>query len=650
MIKKDKIIELRIEEDDDVSGVDQISLVDEPAIEVNWIAFNKEKAHEFHIPDGEDDKYLQMLMDKGQPEEEILTEGFGIYSIEIDGKEHFVSAPDPNADSDWDENEFKVRYKYILSPRISGPSVISTTRQFCKELVNKNYVWKVEDMEALTNDFNESAMVWRGGYNCRHNWAKIKYKKDATIINKASVNKGKETVAGFPTDLVPDLSVLGYDQPVTVTDRVIKSVQEGTAKASTIRNLGLSKEKMEIVPPNLNIYGYHTKYFQLCPGAQATFQHLSSMQNDEDTIGMIRSAAVVADSIFKLEYDVINAENATQHEYEEAVVLVDDFKDIINQIDKISGMIHDVSYMDGHIEKIKSYVKEDMGYDVSTITGYVDPGISGVTKPPYIEFESYNDYPKAASENACKVLRWRDEHGDEVKGMTQIGWIRANQLCNNENISEETIARMSAFERHRRNSQIAPEFAGTPWRDAGYVAWLGWGGSEGVEWAQRKLESIRNEQMSKQAFATDEEKKIVVGPAMIPDKMIYRKDKQGNPYYVYFTKDTIKMIAEKFLKRKYVDNSDTQHNGKVEKDVYVIESWIKEDMYYDKANKYGFGDLPVGTWYVAIKVNNDNVWKRIKEGELKGFSVSGFFEEIEKFGKEEMLLHKINEILSRINE
>ena len=105
-------------------------------------------------------------------------------------------------------------------------------------------------------------------------------------------------------------------------------------------------------------------------------------------------------------------------------------------------------------------------------------------------FETYNDYPKAAKENACKVLRWRDEHGDAVQGMTQVGWTRANQLCSGENISRETIARMSAFIRHKQNSQIAPEFQGEPWKDAGYVAWLGWGGTEGVEWAQRKLQQI----------------------------------------------------------------------------------------------------------------------------------------------------------------
>lgn len=107
--------------------------------------------------------------------------------------------------------------------------------------------------------------------------------------------------------------------------------------------------------------------------------------------------------------------------------------------------------------------------------------------------ESYNDYPESAKNNACKVLKWRDEHGDEVSGMTNIGWIRANQLCKGENISEETIARMSSFARHRENSEVAEEFKSTPWKDKGHVAWLGWGGTTGIEWAQSKLESIRNE-------------------------------------------------------------------------------------------------------------------------------------------------------------
>lgn len=115
-----------------------------------------------------------------------------------------------------------------------------------------------------------------------------------------------------------------------------------------------------------------------------------------------------------------------------------------------------------------------------------------LNKLSQIKMESYNDYPDSAKNNAKKVLKWRDEHGDEVKGMTRVGWTRANQLAKGENITRDTIARMASFKRHEKNSKINPDFKSTPWKDKGYVAWLGWGGSSGVNWAIRKLKSIDN--------------------------------------------------------------------------------------------------------------------------------------------------------------
>ena len=105
--------------------------------------------------------------------------------------------------------------------------------------------------------------------------------------------------------------------------------------------------------------------------------------------------------------------------------------------------------------------------------------------------ETYNDYPQSASNNAKKALKWREEHGrDEVKGGTAVGWQRANQLAKREKISRETIGRMAAFKRHEKNSKVDPKFKSTPWKDKGYVAWLLWGGTSGVNWAIRKKESI----------------------------------------------------------------------------------------------------------------------------------------------------------------
>ena len=108
--------------------------------------------------------------------------------------------------------------------------------------------------------------------------------------------------------------------------------------------------------PNLDVYGYETKYFQICPGAQKTFAEIVSFPHNEETIGMVRSAAVVADAIFKIENDVLEAKKATPQQLKEAILLVQDYKDIIHEIDEESGVISDVSYMDGHIKTIESFL------------------------------------------------------------------------------------------------------------------------------------------------------------------------------------------------------------------------------------------------------------------------------------------------------
>ena len=107
------------------------------------------------------------------------------------------------------------------------------------------------------------------------------------------------------------------------------------------------------------------------------------------------------------------------------------------------------------------------------------------------QFESYNDYPQAASDAACRAIRYAEENGWGSCG-TDVGKQRAHQLCNRENISEETISRMAGFERHRQNSD-------TPYGEGcGKLMWDAWGSDEGIAWAQRKLEQIKKERMSEQ--------------------------------------------------------------------------------------------------------------------------------------------------------
>jgi hypothetical protein len=104
--------------------------------------------------------------------------------------------------------------------------------------------------------------------------------------------------------------------------------------------------------------------------------------------------------------------------------------------------------------------------------------------------------PKSAQNAAKKALRWKDEHGSEVKAMTQTGWTRARQLANGDSLSYDIVKRMAQFNRHRKNSKVSPEHKDEPWKDNGYVAWLGWGGTTGVDWAAKVVERVEKKRQS----------------------------------------------------------------------------------------------------------------------------------------------------------
>ena len=115
---------------------------------------------------------------------------------------------------------------------------------------------------------------------------------------------------------------------------------------------------------------------------------------------------------------------------------------------------------------------------------------------------TYNDYPAAATKNAQQAIDWKEKYGrDEVDAGTAVGWARANQLAKGEQVSRDVVSRMAQFNRHRKNSTISAEFKDEPWKDKGYVAWLIWGGDEGVDWAMEKMKEIEKEEASENVKA-----------------------------------------------------------------------------------------------------------------------------------------------------
>ena len=124
-----------------------------------------------------------------------------------------------------------------------------------------------------------------------------------------------------------------------------------------------------------------------------------------------------------------------------------------------------------------------------------EPGEDG-DRDQLEELETFKP-PAGAKNNAKKALRWKEEHGSEVKAMTPTGWARARQLASGKPISRKTVGRMAAFNRHRKNAKVDPKYKSEPWKDNGYVAWLGWGGTTGINWAMGVMDRINNQQLNK---------------------------------------------------------------------------------------------------------------------------------------------------------
>ena len=121
----------------------------------------------------------------------------------------------------------------------------------------------------------------------------------------------------------------------------------------------------------------------------------------------------------------------------------------------------------------------------------------------------------------------------------------------------------------------------------------------------------------------DEEKRMLISPALIPNKQIFRHDPNtSSDYYVYFSKETVQKASELYLKHNNHHKATYQHQDRVS-GVLTVESWIKEGD-SDKSKLYGY-DLPDGTWFVKMKIENDELWQEIKSGNLRGLSIEGYF-------------------------
>ena len=291
--------------------------------------------------------------------------------------------------------------------------------------------------------------------------------------------------------------------------------------------------------------------------------------------------------------------------------------------------------------------------------------------------ETFTDYPQAAVDAAKQGIKRNEATGN--KCATRVGKVRAQQLANREAVSLDTVRRMRSFLiRQKDNYELQRDRKN--YDACGYISYLLWGGPSALSWAEKTLrqagdefvkeeyndlddacqpgykaiglktkngrkvpncvpiqnfeavikEELIRQEMSKlenETFSATDEEQVLVGPLMTPNKLIKRRDADGE-YYVYFTEDTIKKLAYKAMKDKIIDRVNLEHDSTDKVDAYLVESWLVEDENRDKSINYGFSPKK-GQWYGKYKVDDTKVWQDyIKSGLVKGFSVEGMFQSI----------------------
>ena len=168
--------------------------------------------------------------------------------------------------------------------------------------------------------------------------------------------------------------------------------------------------------------------------------------------------------------------------------------------------------------------------------------------------------------------------------------------------------------------------------------------------ALKNQDQIRLAEISK-------EKRLLIGAALIPERPIYRKNGE-NEFYIYFSKDTVAKASQMFLKRGNQGQATLEHTEEKLSGMTIVESWLVEDDVHDKSRKYGL-DMPLGTWMVAMKVDNDDIWNNyVKEGKVKGFSIEGYFadklnrpqdKQQDQLSEDDKLLNEIIDVLKESN-
>jgi hypothetical protein len=550
----------------------------------------------------------------------------------------------------WENREFafdKVSFDWdgVLSTK-EGRDLLE------KEIGFGNYVYIISARGSVSNEMRQLASDYKIPldriYAVGSNVQKVRKIKDLGIIRHyddnpvIKVELPKETIL-FDYDTSAIGGYVNYPESGTTNSMLVEPTEFDCGC--------LQKSNTYFEEADLDIFGYLAKHFEICPGAFALFNHLIEMNPDEETIGMIRSAAQIADNVFEIEKRVIENGQSTESDLKQAMILVDDFKDLMHEIDEELGMMHDVSFMDGHIMIIRDYLNEDGPTNQEfrkTLLELKNTDTEKFEAITSILLQGLNleEVKQANFRDGQKLYRYSNffpgvpdtrefcaSIEEQFYRRTVIDLLRDTNIefghnrqpyskwlykggpnCVHAWVEYEVKRRRGAEGDLITDVILIGPVAGLPGTPPRNMPLQGYYSEEtrakskrayAIERSQQGFNTtfMNEKQVNKcfgdlcqvgfsksqdQLFAAVEEKRMIYTPLMIPNILIPRMDEvTREKYYVKFTPETINKIAKKFAIEGRNRMTNYEHSDKKFEDIVMVESWIVEGE-NDKAYQLGF--------------------------------------------------------------
>jgi len=552
-----KVFELKIDEEDELSGIQYISIVKDPATQISWEVFNNQEepiscSHKEDLPQ----EAIDLLDNYGtlvSPEaffsaeikdiDELKLEGFAVPSINPDPRQ-----PDPFDDNS-ETASVITRYIYVVDTGVGAP-LMRTSRQLCRKMLLAQKVWSKRDManyslqlSSQSDTFklvpraktapNVDFFQYKSGNRCRHKWTQI-------------------------------------DFPIGINETYEQALAKIPLKAQTALTKGTINEGSG--RPFIS----EARYLNRMPTNM-------SAQNELDPVGFHFGLFM-----YPTRFGALTAEPTAKV-----------------------------------ITKVK--MGDVMGYCPVEIDPDYFEGTAEVVEHFKVR-EAFAVPTKEIQDTAQRVLDWVEENGWGSCG-TEVGKVRANQLAKGDNLSLETITRMFSYlSRHKKDLEASKSYDD----GCGKLMYDSWGGEAALGWAEREMKKATEMNVM---FSSDEFKGDITSVVFQPNQKIYRWDNETNtPYYVFMSRETIRLMLMKLSKNKPKDLINYEHSGMVFSgdDVYSYENWLVGDNpELDKSYEIFGRTFEPGTWLTTIHFNDRKIFDEfILSNKTAGISLEGMFQEV----------------------